>query len=193
MQGQCFTASAPPCILQLNLLGSRMTEKTPVGRICDELSKLARKNHFLQLSAWLKLAANDAYLARLMTDIDVPQLSCEIGVWDWDIANNLVHTDTICGGFFGKSSEAAAAGIPLENYLPVIHPDDRSLFSKRLDVAARTGGMFSADYRIIFGGRLRWVRANGQCTLDRSGRPLRAMGSIVDTTREVDCFSNAPL
>jgi hypothetical protein len=49
-------------------------------------------------------------------------------------------------------------------------------FITRMNRATKHGGAFDAEYRIIADDRARWVRAQGNFTVDSSGRPFRAMG-----------------
>jgi PAS domain-containing protein len=35
---------------------------------------------------------------------------------------------------------------------------------------------------VIANDRIRWMHADGNCTLDQAGRPMRAIGSLVDIT-----------
>jgi PAS domain-containing protein len=45
-----------------------------------------------------------------------------------------------------------------------------------------TGGTYSHQYRIIRNDRPIWVRAKGQCILDKAGRPERFPGVVIDIT-----------
>lgn len=149
------------------------------GDFCDRLATLAKAKNMQQLSAWLKLAANECHLGNLRMH-EPAQL---VGVWDWDVGNNRTYADEVCGGFFGHAAKAAAGGLPLEQFTDRIYPDDIAQFRANLQNAMRHGGIFQADYRVIANDKARWVRAQGNCTVDGAGKPLRALGSIIDITR----------
>jgi PAS domain-containing protein len=157
-----------------------MSTPVPVGNICDDLAKLAAAHGYKTLTMWLKMSANEAYLNRLMTESKIDE---RIGVWDWDIAENTTYTNAVGGAFFGKRADEAAKGAPLEKYTAKVHPHDAALFAAELHRSIKLGGPFFAEYRVVVGDRMRWLRADGNCRLDPSGRPTRMLGSMVDITR----------
>jgi PAS domain-containing protein len=63
-----------------------------------------------------------------------------------------------------------------------IHPDDVAEWRRKVFRTATTGGTYSHQYRIIRNDNVTWVRTKGQCTLDKSGRPERFPGAIIDIT-----------
>ena len=149
------------------------------GDFCDRLAVLAKAKNMQQLSAWLKLAANECHLGNLQMCEPPAQF---VGVWDWDVGNNRTYADEVCGSFFGHHAKAAAGGLPLERFTDRIYPDDIPRFRTNLQSAMKQG-VFQAEYRVIAKDRARWVRAQGNFTLDSAGKPLRGLGSIVDITR----------
>ena len=116
---------------------------------------------------------------------------------DWDISNNASYLNAVGGEFFGKTPEVAARGLPQSDYLDLVHPDDVAGFVQTLDESVRVGGAFTYDYRITLNDRSRWVRSEGNCALDASGRPTRAFGSLIDITaiKQADAWrmGSAPL
>ena len=63
-----------------------------------------------------------------------------------------------------------------------IHPDDVGEWRRKVLKTAATGGTYSHQYRIIRNDNVIWVRAKGQCILDKSGRPERFPGVVIDIT-----------
>jgi signal transduction histidine kinase/CheY-like chemotaxis protein len=63
-----------------------------------------------------------------------------------------------------------------------IHPDDRAQFEAAYGAALAAGGSFSYDVRYLDeNGAYRWARAFARVWLDeRSGRPLRLIGTMID-------------
>lgn len=158
-----------------------MTKLISVASICESLAELARANGCTSLSMWLKLATNQAYLDQLMTSA---QSDGRIGVWDWDVANNRNYTNDYAGSFFNVDPQLGARGHPIERIIACIHADDTAEFNGKLQNSIRTGEHFRVEYRVKSGDSIRWVRADGQCSLDDSGRPMRMLGSLVDITNE---------
>jgi len=165
------------------------TKPVPVGNICDQLATLAGSHGLKTLAMWLKMAANESYLSQLMTEAQADQ---RIGVWDWDIANDRAYTNAVGGEFFAKRPDEAAHGAPLEKYVGLVHPHDLASFSANLDRALKSGGTFSAEYRVITGDTTRWIQADGNCVLDGAGRPVRMIGSMIDISGRKRALNAAP-
>ena len=158
-----------------------MAKLISVASICESLAELARANGCASLSMWLKLATNQAYLDQLKT---TAKCDGRIGVWDWDVANNKNYTNDYAGSLFNVSPQMGARGQPIERIISCIQPDDAVEFNGKLQNSIRTGEHFHIEYRLTTGDRVRWLRADGQCSLDDSGRPMRMFGSVVDITHE---------
>ena len=161
-----------------------------IGDVCLDIASFAEQKRHRFLSYILKLAAAEAYQGsaaqqRLDWDIrPIPAKPTIVGFWDWDISHNRSYLDRGCAEFYGVDPDAAARGQPLNEYLHGIHPDDIAGFSRTINHAARRGGDFTMEYRLIVNDRLHWVHARGHVTLDRSGRPVRMPGAVFDITRE---------
>jgi two-component system CheB/CheR fusion protein len=63
-----------------------------------------------------------------------------------------------------------------------IHPDDREERLKRVSRTIETGEPYEAEYRIITGGKPRWVISRGTVNYDEAGRPVHFTGVLVDIT-----------
>jgi PAS domain-containing protein len=103
-----------------------------------------------------------------------------VGIWDWDIANDLNHLDPHCAELFGVDSERGAKGVPRKSYIDAVHPDDLTRINQKLGKALKEGGVFQVEYRIVKHQRVRSVFARGFCTLDKSNRPERLPGVIME-------------
>jgi PAS domain S-box-containing protein len=76
----------------------------------------------------------------------------------------------------------------VEGWTSLIHPDDRGAMAAYFanDVLGRRG-RFDRQYRIVRPdtGEERWVHGRGVLDLDRSGRPIRMVGTIADISDQV--------
>jgi PAS domain-containing protein len=158
-----------------------MAKLVSVASICESLAELAKANGCDSLSMWLKLATNQAYLDRLMT---TAQWDGRVGVWDWDVANNKNYTNDYAGSFFNLDAQLGSRGHPIERIVECIHKDDAARFNSELAKCVQTGEQLQIEYRVRSGDTFRWLRADGRCSLDDGGRPMRMLGSIVDITHE---------
>lgn len=106
-----------------------------------------------------------------------------IGTWDWHIGSNLFFPDPRLAELFGTGPGSSEAGIPVEQYLEAIHPEDlprvRDAFREAMDSKEK----YTSEYRLkARDGGWRWVIARGECLYDHEGRPARFPGAIVDIT-----------
>ena len=108
-----------------------------------------------------------------------------VGTWDWDIASNLVTADERFAALYGVSAGRAAVGLPIEDFLAAIHPDDRQRVIGEIEQALRTVGPVRFEYRIANrDGTVSWIVASGRVIADDTGRAIRLPGVLVDITRE---------
>jgi PAS domain-containing protein len=101
-----------------------------------------------------------------------------VGIFDWDVANDINHLDPIGAEFFGVDAAKAGRGLPNHRYIGAIHPDDMCSVNAFL-LDCMKGGVAEASYRIISSSQPpRWIFAKGFCTLDKSNRPERFAGMM---------------
>lgn len=106
-----------------------------------------------------------------------------VGAWEWDVKANKVYADARYAELHGVVPELAAAGLPVEAYIPAIHPDDTDRINAVAQASLRAGGDFSEEYRLIQkDGSIRWIYTRGRAYLGPDGRPARNAGVIVDIT-----------
>jgi PAS domain S-box-containing protein len=106
-----------------------------------------------------------------------------IGVWDWDVTADRVTADARFARLYGVDPELAEAGAPIGTFFGGIHPDDLPEVRRRIEAALADGAPFAAEYRLVQAdGSVRWAAAEGRCTLDAAGRPIRFPGVSFDVT-----------
>lgn len=105
-----------------------------------------------------------------------------IGTWDWHIGSGLFFPDARLAQLFSTHA-TAEGGMPVDQYLEAVHPDDVSRIRRALDEAIAEKAKYSEEYRLLGrDGGWRWVLARGECLYDHEGRPVRFPGAIVDIT-----------
>ena len=122
-------------------------------------------HHWRALEQHLQLALR---LARLST-------------WEWDIGSGQVRW---------SPEPQAADGLPrgsmngtLAWFLDVVHPDDRDRMRHTLELAARDGSSFEAEFRIVLAdGQVRWRTAAGDVMRDWAGQPTKVIAVGRDVT-----------
>ncbi|UDL96484.1 PAS domain S-box protein [Lichenihabitans sp. PAMC28606] len=106
-----------------------------------------------------------------------------IGIWDWDVANDLCYADPRFARLFSVDPAAAAAGLPVADYAPGIFPDDRVWIGIAVRKALAEGSDYAIEHRVqLADGSIRWLAARGHCYNGPDGRPSRFPGAVVDIT-----------
>ncbi len=107
-----------------------------------------------------------------------------LGNWELDIAaGQMVWSDEIFRIF----------GLPLrqanktfEDFLAVVHPDDRKLVERSVEDATARTKPFNCDHRIVRSdGSIRFVHEQGVVTLNNKGEPLRMLSTVGDITERI--------
>jgi len=155
-----------------------------IRAMCTELSGMARRENRNILAYVLEMAILECGPQR---SAKPPRIYSDtvIGVWDWDIVEDRLYADANVAHYFALPPDEAMQGAPIERYKAAIHPDDLQRVSRLIEQVLKTGGEYSAEYRLL--GRnetLRWVLARGRVQRDASGKPVRFPGALIDITDE---------
>lgn len=95
-----------------------------------------------------------------------------VGFWMWDILRDEARADPVSALLFNISPARSRAGVSLAELLEAVHPDDQPHISQVILDCVRTGGSYTAEYRVCSPeGRLRWLFTRGHFYLDQDGRP----------------------
>ncbi len=106
-----------------------------------------------------------------------------VGLFDWDIRNDLVRADARFSEFFGIEPERAQEGVPMAEFMEAIHPQDRIRVQRAVDHIKMNGEKFAEEYRVLRpDGTVLWIDAHGRCLFSATGEPLRFAGAVIDIT-----------
>ena len=149
--------------LWIECTGTNLLHDASVGGVvCNYRDISERKNYEKMLhhtQEWLRQSLNAARMV----------------AWEWDIASNYVNC----------SANAKAYGIesgPVENFIALLHPDDRQHVLEAVERAQSGKGDYSAEFRVILpNGKERWARDQGTIHY-RDGVPIRMLGVCTDLT-----------
>jgi PAS domain S-box-containing protein len=110
------------------------------------------------------------------------QAIAHVGNWELDIREKrMVLSDEACRilGFPGRS-----APLGYETFLERIHPEDRRYFNE-INELLKSDGKAEFKYRILIPKDIvRWVWGQGKLFFDKTGNPLRTVGTIQDITEQ---------
>lgn len=105
----------------------------------------------------------------------------QLGYWDWHIPENTLFWSDEVYRIFGLAP--AAISSTFDNFLRLVHPDDRSRVEKAVGQSLTTKAPYNIEHRIIrHDEALRVVHEQGEVEFDASGKPMRMFGTMQDIT-----------
>jgi PAS domain S-box-containing protein len=131
-----------------------------------------------------QVIANQA-LSQVLEKIRLAKEAAELGMFDYDIINDVLEWDSRCRELFGISNNKPITFE--EDFLNGLHPHDRERLRALIKNSfnkSKTNGAYDAEYRAIGknDGQERWIRAKGQVFFDEFDSPIRFIGSVLDVT-----------
>ena len=115
------------------------------------------------------------------TSLSEAQQIGHMGSWTWDPATGKVGWSDEMFRIHGLLP--SGFGGTLDDFVKIVHPDDRAAFRAKLEEAVGRRQPFSSDHRILRpDGEVRVLQGQGKVILDDAGRPTRAVGVMQDIT-----------
>ncbi|WP_395690633.1 response regulator [Nocardioides sp.] len=118
------------------------------------------------------LAAREQQLA-------TAQRIAHVGSWTWEVPEDRIEWSDELYRIFGVPPGSL---VTYGDYLDRLHPDDRDAADHLIAEAAKAGGEYSFDHRILRDGEVRWIRGRGMVELAEDGSLLRMSGTAQDVT-----------
>ncbi|WP_115559405.1 ATP-binding protein [Xanthomonas dyei] len=104
-----------------------------------------------------------------------------IGTWIWDLPTDAFSVDEAFADTFGFDPSISRTGLPLEQVIATVHPDDRDGLRAAISEATARGGAYAHQYRVKRrDGNYYWLEANGRVEHAPDGTPLRFPGVLLD-------------
>ncbi len=105
----------------------------------------------------------------------------KVGLWDWNVLTGRAHWSDehyrLQGYGVGEVSPSYAA------WRERVHPDDLMRTEEELNRAMTGQDDFEAEFRVLHAdGTVRWLQGRGRYFYDPSGKPVRMIGAVIDTT-----------
>jgi diguanylate cyclase (GGDEF)-like protein/PAS domain S-box-containing protein len=104
-----------------------------------------------------------------------------IGGWTWDRVNDQLLWSEEVTRIIGRDPQSFPASV--DNFLSVIHPDDLQRVQTALTATFEHNASYDIAFRIVRPDRTeRIIHAQGESTLDRTGKVVRLTGTAHDIT-----------
>jgi len=105
----------------------------------------------------------------------------KLGSWELDLPSGVLRWSEEVYRIF--ELDPARFAPSYENFLSVIHPDDRDGVNHAYQRSLQDQQPYHIEHRLLFAdGRVKWVREHCTSTFDLSGKPLRSIGMVQDIT-----------
>ncbi|GBE94983.1 PAS domain S-box protein [Nostoc cycadae] len=163
-------------------------------RTQDELEKLVAENQRLQQkifkyqkaeAAWqnrekLYCQQKEESLRESEARLSLALEAAHMGIWDWKIQTDETLWSANMGLLYGLPNRTACP--TKEDFLELVHPEDRQVFSQAVTATIQQGVKFVVEYRAVWpDSSIHWLNSTGQLYYNEDGQPSRLTG----TTRDI--------
>lgn len=105
----------------------------------------------------------------------------QVGIWDWDIKNDILEWDDQMYKLYGIKKEVLSKAY--EAWLQGVHPDDREYSDLVTQQAIRNEKAYNTEFRVVWPDKsVHWIKASGQVFFDENHAPVRMVGVNFDIT-----------
>ena len=106
-----------------------------------------------------------------------------VGIWDWDLINNILVWDDQMFALYGITKNQF--GGAYEAWLAGVHPDYKAQGDAEIRLALNGEKEFDAEFKVLWpDGSIHDIRAVAIVLRNSSGKPLRMIGTNWDITRQ---------
>jgi PAS domain S-box-containing protein len=113
------------------------------------------------------------------------QSIAKLGSWEWEVGSDTVTWSEEMFHIYGM--DPAGSAPTYEDFLALIHPDDRAQVSSTLQQSLAEGDTWEFDARVVrSSGGMVWVRGRGVVSRDADGAVVRMSGTTQDITEKKD-------
>jgi len=120
-------------------------------------------------------------LERSEQRLDLAHEAAGIGMFDWDIIHNQAMCNERYFRLFGLEPQDRM--ISEEDWLSMIHRDDRERAQKEVSQALEDRASYDTEYRVVWpDGTIKWVSSKAKIFYNDGGKPYRMIGAMMDIT-----------
>lgn len=105
----------------------------------------------------------------------------QVGIWDWDVKNNVLYWDDQMYVLYGVKKDEFSGAV--EAWLNGLHPDDREYCENETRLALLGEKPYDTEFRIVLPDKtVRYCKAKGEVFRNGLGEPERMVGVNYDIT-----------
>lgn len=109
--------------------------------------------------------------------------SARMGIWDWDIKNNVLESDEGMYKLYGIAAEDFNS--VYDGWMSIIHNEDRQRIANELQLAIKNKKDYNTEFRVVWSdSSIHHIRATGIVNRDDDGNAKRMIGANWDVTAE---------
>ncbi len=129
----------------------------------------------------MALKKSEQVQSELLEKLNQAQQLAMVGSWEWNLSTNKVWWSDETYRIFGVTQQDFVPDFEANGTF--IHPDDLANYGSSFEHSLQTGEPLDINVRLIVGdGETKHCQAKGKIIYDISGKPIRFVGTIMDTT-----------
>jgi len=122
-------------------------------------------------------------ILQLNERISTAARASQVGIWDWDVKNNVLAWDDQMYVLYGLKKEDFTGAY--EAWFNGIHPDDREFGQNETRLALIGEKEYNTEFRVAWhDGTIRYLKAKGEVFRNEIGEPVRMIGINYDITEQ---------
>jgi diguanylate cyclase (GGDEF)-like protein len=108
-----------------------------------------------------------------------------VGIWDWDVENNVLTWDSVMYQLYGL--DESEFGDLYEAWISRVYIDDRAHIDGEIQAALRNEKEYCPEFRILWpDNSVHYIKAVSKTSFDEEGKPIRMIGVNYDITEQKD-------
>lgn len=121
-------------------------------------------------------------LQKAHTQLVSAQQIAKLGYWEFDLVGNSNYWSDQVFEICGLNKEISSP--TLDQFIPLLHPEDKDEFIKNHLEALRGTPLLRADYRLVTkDGGIRYILIEASRECNEDGRPVKLLGTLQDITK----------